>query len=81
MNEAKARWARGRVVRMVRPSAARVPVPCAVQERCGGCPWMPGDAAVQAASRRAILEGELGKRLGLAGEHLELTGGGCVCQG
>ena len=66
--EAKARWARGKVTRIESPSPERVPVPCAVQGRCGGCPWMPGSAAAQAESRRKILIGELGKRLQLAAE-------------
>lgn len=65
--EAKERWARARVERLVRPSPERVQVPCAVQDRCGGCPWMAGSARAQAASRRAILEGELHKRLGWSG--------------
>jgi len=67
------RWARGRVVRQVRASPERVAVPCAVQARCGGCPWMAGSAAVQAASRKAILLGELKKRLGLEA-HVEPAG-------
>ncbi len=70
LSEVKARWARGRVRRIVRPSAARVPVPCAVQARCGGCPWMPGSAEAQGLSRRAILVGELKKRLGLGEEAI-----------
>lgn len=66
IDERKARWARGRVAALVRPSPERVAVPCAVQGRCGGCPWMAGSARAQGASRRAILEGELKKRLGLS---------------
>lgn len=68
--EHKDRWARGRVLRVVRPSPERTPVPCAVQGRCGGCPWMAGSAAAQAASRRAILEGELKKRLGMTADEV-----------
>ncbi len=36
--EGKARWARIAVTRRVRASPERVPVPCALQARCGGCP-------------------------------------------
>ena len=36
--EEKRRWARGKVLRLVRPSPRRVAVPCVVQGRCGGCP-------------------------------------------
>jgi len=68
--ERKERWARGRVVAWGRRSPGREDVPCAAQGRCGGCPWMAGSAAVQAASRRAILEGELKKRLGLSEAEL-----------
>lgn len=69
--EEKRRWARGKVVRLVRPSPRRVAVPCAVQPRCGGCPWMPGSTEAQAEARRAILVGELQKRLGLTEEELD----------
>lgn len=65
--ESKDRWARGRIARFVRPSPERVPVPCVVQGRCGGCPWMAGSAAAQADSRQKILVGELTKRLGFVG--------------
>ena len=68
--EHKERWARGQVVSWARRSPERAPVPCAVQGRCGGCPWMAGSAAAQAASRRAILEGELKKRLGLTADEV-----------
>jgi len=66
--EAKERWARGRIARFVRPSPERVAVPCVIQGRCGGCPWMAGSAVAQADSRRKILVGELHKRLGLGAD-------------
>ncbi|MEZ4265811.1 MAG: hypothetical protein R3F39_05490 [Myxococcota bacterium] len=61
----KKRWARAELVAVEEPSRHRREPPCAVQAACGGCPWMAGDAAAQAASRLAILAGEAEKRLGL----------------
>ncbi len=62
--EVRPRFARAEILRIEAPSPHRRTPPCEVQSTCGGCPWMVGDAAAQAASRRAILEGELKKRLG-----------------
>ncbi|MCC6622630.1 MAG: class I SAM-dependent RNA methyltransferase [Deltaproteobacteria bacterium] len=64
LTERAARWARGRLVRLVTPSPERVAPPCPVQARCGGCPWMIGSREAQRASRAAILAGEVDKRLG-----------------
>jgi len=66
LSEAKERWARGHIARLIRPSPERAEVPCSVQDRCGGCPWMAGSATAQAASRRSILVGELKKRLAMS---------------
>ncbi|MFO0746294.1 MAG: hypothetical protein U1F43_11545 [Myxococcota bacterium] len=62
--EDRGRWARAELRRLVRPSPERVASACPVQARCGGCPWMLGSLAAQAASREAILRGEVKKRLG-----------------
>jgi 23S rRNA (uracil1939-C5)-methyltransferase len=64
--EERTRWARGRILRVVRASPERREAPCRVQARCGGCPWMQGRQAAQARSRRLILEGEVRKVLGEA---------------
>lgn len=71
ISESRERWARGRIARIVRPSPDRVAVPCAVQGRCGGCPWMAGSATAQAESRKKILVGELKKRLALSDAQIE----------
>lgn len=68
----KKRWARAELVAVERPSPHRVDPVCAVQAACGGCPWMAGDAEVQAASRLAILAGEAAKRLGGDGAQVRL---------
>jgi 23S rRNA (uracil1939-C5)-methyltransferase len=59
----KKRWARAVVHERVIQSPERVPVRCAIQAQCGGCPWMAGSARAQSASRLAILQGEIRKRL------------------
>lgn len=70
--EVRPRFARAEIVAIVTPSRHRREPPCDVQATCGGCPWMRGDADAQAASRRAILEGELRKRLGALPPQLAL---------
>lgn len=66
--EQKARWARARILKVVRASPERREAPCPIQARCGGCPWMRGTMDAQAASRRKILAGEVRKVLGEAAE-------------
>lgn len=38
--DASRRPARGRVLRLIEPSASRVAPPCSAVDRCGGCDWM-----------------------------------------
>ncbi len=75
LTRVKKRWARGTLHRLLEASEHRVEPSCPVQARCGGCPWMRGDAEVQRASRLAILEGELRKHLGarVEGATVELA--------
>ncbi|MCK6571849.1 TRAM domain-containing protein [Myxococcota bacterium] len=44
------RFVRGRVVRLVAPSAERAAPFCAIADHCGGCPWHAVPAAVQQAA-------------------------------
>lgn len=74
--EDRGRWARARVLRVATPSPERREPPCAVQARCGGCPWMIGSAAAQARSRELILRGEVRKRLGEGVAVAMAEGGG-----
>jgi 23S rRNA (uracil1939-C5)-methyltransferase len=53
----------GSTVEILEPSASRVPAPCAVFGRCGGCHYQHAPYADQLAAKRAILEEEL-RRLG-----------------
>jgi len=64
LTDDKPRFARAVVEALEVASPARVVPACDVQARCGGCPWMIGSPAAQAASREAILRGEVKKRLG-----------------
>jgi len=52
-----------RTVKILEPSASRVPAPCPVFGRCGGCHYQHAPYADQLAAKRAILEEEL-RRLG-----------------
>jgi 23S rRNA (uracil1939-C5)-methyltransferase len=60
----KKRWARGVMTRRRDDSGHRVQAKCAVQDACGGCPWMVGDLDLQRAEHRRILVSEVTKRLG-----------------
>ncbi len=66
----KRRWARAEILKIEAPSPHRVTPACPLQAACGGCPWMAGDHAAQAASRLAILRGEARKRLGWTDERV-----------
>lgn len=50
-------------VKILEPAASRVPAPCPVFGRCGGCHYQHASYADQLATKRAILEEEL-RRLG-----------------
>jgi 23S rRNA (uracil1939-C5)-methyltransferase len=71
--EVRERFVRAVVRETLVPSPERRVAPCVVQKRCGGCPWMEGSVEVQQDSRRAIIHGELKKRLGAtAPEDIEM---------
>jgi 23S rRNA (uracil1939-C5)-methyltransferase len=54
--EEKRKFARGELVAILEPGAARVTPPCALADRCGGCPWMHVSVAAQLAAKQAIVE-------------------------
>ncbi len=60
----KRRWARAELLEVLEPSPRRTPSPCEVQGRCGGCPWMLGDAALRTEQRLRIVSDEVAKVMG-----------------
>ncbi len=69
VTERRRRYARGRVVRLIRPGPARVEPRCPHYERdrCGGCQWQHLSHAAQLRAKRAIV-GDALRRIG----HLEI---------
>lgn len=55
----KARWARGHLLQVLEPGPDRVPAPCALADRCGGCDWQHVRESVQSEHKRAIVAGQL----------------------
>ncbi len=58
--ENKRSFRRGEVVAVL-AAGERVVPPCALAERCGGCPWMHVTVAAQAAAKQAIVARALAK--------------------
>ncbi len=69
VTERRRRYARGRVVRLIRPGPARVEPRCPHYERdrCGGCQWQHLSHEAQLKAKRAIV-GDALRRIG----HLEI---------
>jgi 23S rRNA (uracil1939-C5)-methyltransferase len=63
------RFARGELLELLEPGAARVEPRCAAFGECGGCSWQHVDYAAQCEAKRAIVEDAL-RRVG----HLALPG-------
>ena len=61
--EAKARWARGRVRKVMREGEGRRDAPCSRYDECGGCRLQHLTAAEQRASKRNIVQETLRHRL------------------
>jgi len=69
--EQKKRFARGELVRLVRPSPDRVEPPCPhFLAGCGGCQWQHVARPAQLAAKQAIVEGALRKLPGLVVETI-----------
>lgn len=61
-----ARFAEARTIDVLTPSPHRVTPPCAVADRCGGCPWQHVEYAEQVRQKDAILREALKRSGGLA---------------
>ncbi len=57
----RARWARGRIVRIVEPGAGRVDAPCPYYDRCGGCALQHLGYPGQVEAKGAIVRETLGR--------------------
>ena len=57
------RFGRTRALRILEPGAARVPAPCPIVDRCGGCPVQQVEYAAQLAAKSALIADAL-ERLG-----------------
>ena len=55
----KARWARGRLLKLIEEGPDRATPPCSLADRCGGCDWQHVAADRQAEHKRVIVAGQL----------------------
>jgi len=63
-------YVEGRLIRTLAGSPARRPAPCAVQDVCGGCPWMPLAEDEQRRWKRNLVRDAL-RRIGGSGVEVE----------
>jgi len=67
----RARYVEAEQVGLLRPSPDRRAVPCAVQQRCGACPWMPLEEELQRDWKRRQVQDALERIGGLSGAEVE----------
>jgi tRNA/tmRNA/rRNA uracil-C5-methylase (TrmA/RlmC/RlmD family) len=72
LSEVKKGFARGDLVRIVKPSALRRAAPCPIADECGGCDWTSLRLDAQLDAKRRILSESL-RRIGKIREHPEIT--------
>lgn len=71
------RFDRGRVTEVLDGAAGRVPPPCPIAGRCGGCDWQHADAATQLDLKTAVVAEQLERLAGIRWEGTveEVPGG------
>jgi len=67
ITETRKRFARGRILEVLRPSADRVEAPCPYYYRCGGCTWQHLPYAAQLKAKQALVRETLERIGGLRG--------------
>lgn len=56
LTEQKRKFARGELLEVLAPGRERVTPPCAIADRCGGCPWQHVSVTAQLAAKQSIVE-------------------------
>ncbi len=72
----RGRFVEAELIRVVRPSEDRRDPPCALQPRCGGCPWMILEDEAQLNWKNRLVADALRRIGGLDGIELEATRSG-----
>jgi 23S rRNA (uracil1939-C5)-methyltransferase len=73
ISEARPRWARGDLVRVLEPSSARRDAPCPYYARCGGCTLEHMEYTAQLAAKSALVADALQRIGGLSVERPEVV--------
>jgi 23S rRNA (uracil1939-C5)-methyltransferase len=67
ITQTQKRFARGRVLNVVRASPDRIPAPCPYYYHCGGCTWQHLNYAAQLTAKQALVQETLERIGGLRG--------------
>src|SRR5690349_5154743 len=65
--ESKKRFARARILRLLKPSDDRIEAPCPYYFRCGGCTWQHLAYSAQLKAKQALVQETLERLGGLRG--------------
>ena len=76
--EAKKDFARARLVSVEKPSPDRVPPPCSLAGRCGGCDWLHIDSAAQARQKVELVRDSLRRLAGFDRPDLKIVTGAAL---
>lgn len=79
VTETGRRFDRARVIGVLEPAAGRVPAPCPIADRCGGCDWQHADQATQLILKTAVVAEQLERLAGLRWDgQVEAAPGGLL---